>query len=168
MRVPVTAHPCHFGFFIIVTFLWLLKWKKWDSDKWSCLSKTRLSSESTSLYSSELSTFFLSLTGRNLGCLGGSAVDHLPLPQDVIPESWDWVTHRAHREPASFSLCLCLCLSLSLCVSHEWINKILKKKQKTTGRDLCKRKPKSDFIYIKEDYKAAIYFCLIWFYFFIF
>ena len=29
---------------------------------------------------------------------------------------------------ASFSLCLCLCLSL--CVSHEKINKILKKKEK--------------------------------------
>ena len=38
----------------------------------------------------------------NPGHLGGSVVEHLPLAQGVIPESWDWVLHQAPpREPAS-------------------------------------------------------------------
>ena len=43
-----------------------------------------------------------------LGHLGGSAVEHLPLTQGVIPG--------LHIEShiGDFSLCLCLCLSLSL------------------------------------------------------
>ena len=46
----------------------------------------------------------------NAGCLGGSAVEHLPMTQSVIPEFWDRVPHRDPcREPAyvsTFSLCL--------------------------------------------------------------
>ena len=41
---------------------------------------------------------------------GGSAVEHLPSAQDVIPRSQDRVL-----QGACFSLCLCL--SLSLCLS---------------------------------------------------
>ena len=38
----------------------------------------------------------------NLGHLGGSMVEHLPLAQVMIPGSWDRVLHGAlHREPAS-------------------------------------------------------------------
>ena len=49
----------------------------------------------------------------NLGHLGGSAVEHLPLAQGMILESWDWVPHRAScMEPVSPSLCFCLSLSL--------------------------------------------------------
>ena len=49
------------------------------------------------------------------GCLGGSAVEHLPSAQGVTPGSWDRVPHRApHRESASPSACvspsLCVCL----------------------------------------------------------
>ena len=46
------------------------------------------------------------------GCLGGSVVEHLPLAQGMIPESWDLVPHQAPcREPASPSACV----SASLC-----------------------------------------------------
>ena len=52
-------------------------------------------------------------------------VERLPSAQGVIPRSWDRVPCRAPcREPASPSACV----SASLCVSHEQINKILKKK----------------------------------------
>ena len=41
------------------------------------------------------------------GCLGGSAVEHLPLAQGVILESWDQVPHQAsYMEPASPSAML--------------------------------------------------------------
>ena len=47
---------------------------------------------------------------------GVSVVEHLPLAQIMIPESWDRVPHRApHEEPASPSAYV----SASLCVSHE-------------------------------------------------
>ena len=51
---------------------------------------------------------------RELGYLGGSVVDHLPLAQAVITGSWDQVPHQATcREPASpFA-----CVSASLCLS---------------------------------------------------
>ena len=62
-------------------------------------------------------------------------VEHLPLVQVVIPGSWDQVLHWAPCRELYFSLCLCLSLS----VSHEWINKILKKKKK-------KRKPERELI----------------------
>ena len=48
--------------------------------------------------------------------LDGSVVEHLPLAQVVIPESWDRILHQALRgEPASPSACV----SASICVSHE-------------------------------------------------
>ena len=48
------------------------------------------------------------------GALGGSAVEHLPWAQGVIPGSWDRVLHRApRREPVSPSTCV----SASLCLS---------------------------------------------------
>ena len=48
------------------------------------------------------------------GWLGGSAVEHLPLAQGMIPESWDRVPHRApRREPASLPRSLPLSLYLS-------------------------------------------------------
>ena len=50
------------------------------------------------------------------GRLGSSAVEHLPLAQVMIPESWDRVPHQApFKEPASPSAYA----SASLCVSHE-------------------------------------------------
>ena len=50
-----------------------------------------------------------------LECLGGSAVEHLPLTQGVILESRDQVPHQAPcMEPASPSACISLPLSLSL------------------------------------------------------
>ena len=54
-------------------------------------------------------------------------VEHLPLPQGVILETWDQVPYQAPcMELASP-------VSASLCVSHEYVNKILKKnKQKET------------------------------------
>ena len=46
--------------------------------------------------------------------MGGSVVEHLPLAQVVILESWDQVPHQApFREPASPSACV----SASLCAS---------------------------------------------------
>ena len=36
------------------------------------------------------------------GCLGSSVVEHLPLAQGMILESWERVLHQVpHREPAS-------------------------------------------------------------------
>ena len=58
----------------------------------------------------------LGTSGRNTdeGCLGGSAVEPLPLAQGVILESWDGDPHWApHMEPVSPSACV----SASLCVS---------------------------------------------------
>ena len=52
----------------------------------------------------------------NLGRLGGSAVEHLPSDQGMIPEFRDRVSHQApRRELASPSACV----SATLCVSHE-------------------------------------------------
>ena len=60
------------------------------------------------------------------GHLGGSAVEHLPLAQGVIPGYRDQVLHQAScMKPASPSACVSA--SLSLCVFHEKINKIFKK-----------------------------------------
>ena len=58
-------------------------------------------------------------------CLGGSAVKCLPSAQGVIPDPGSSPASDS-LHGAYFSLCLCLCLSL--CVFHEQINKILKKK----------------------------------------
>ena len=59
---------------------------------------------------------------------GGSVVERLPSAQGVILETWDRVPCQAPcMEPASPSACV----SASLCVSHEQINKILKKKIRT-------------------------------------
>ena len=50
------------------------------------------------------------------GCLGGSAVEHLPSAQGVISVSWDCVPHQSPCiEPASPSAYV----SVSVCVSHE-------------------------------------------------
>ena len=59
------------------------------------------------------------LAQRNFwGRLGGSAVEHLPLAQGVIPESLDRVPPRAPcMEPASPSAYVSASLSLSLSVS---------------------------------------------------
>ena len=49
-----------------------------------------------------------------MGHLGDSVVEHLPLAQVMIPQSWDQVPHPAHHgEPASPSAYV----SASLCVS---------------------------------------------------
>ena len=54
------------------------------------------------------------------GCLGDSVVEHLPLAQGMILESWDRVPCRApYMEPASPSVYVSASLSLSVCVSHE-------------------------------------------------
>ena len=51
---------------------------------------------------------------------GGSVVEHLPLAQGVILESWDQVPHRAPRmEPASPSAYVYASLCVCVCVSHE-------------------------------------------------
>ena len=51
--------------------------------------------------------------------LGGSAVEHLPLAQGLIPNSLDRVLHRSPcMEPASLSSA-CVSASLSVHVSHE-------------------------------------------------
>ena len=48
------------------------------------------------------------------GALGGSAAEHLPSVQGLIPGSWDRVPHwTPHSEPAPPSACF----SASLCVS---------------------------------------------------
>ena len=63
-------------------------------------------------------------------------VEHLPLAQGVIPGSWNQVPNWVPcREPASPSACV----SASLCVSHEQINKNLKKK-KRIPRNLIMRR----------------------------
>ena len=67
--------------------------------------------------SSNLNIPYNILKCTKLGRLGGSAVEYLPLAQDVIPESQDRVSHRNSLHGALFSLCLCLCLSLSLSLS---------------------------------------------------
>ena len=42
------------------------------------------------------------IKSSDLGCLGGSAVEHLPWAQGMIPGPWDQVPHWASlREPAS-------------------------------------------------------------------
>ena len=71
------------------------------------------------------------------GHLGGSEVEHLPSTQGMILDSQDRTPHRAPcMEPASPSACV----SVSLCVSHEQINKILKKKKqkKTNATSLAR------------------------------
>ena len=54
-----------------------------------------------------------------MGHLGGSAVEHLPLAQSVIPESWDRVPHQALCMEPTSSPSSCVSASLSLSVSHE-------------------------------------------------
>ena len=59
--------------------------------------------------------------------MGGSALEHLPLAQVMVPGSQNQVPHRAPcMEPASPSACVYD--SLSVCVSHK--EKIFKKKKK--------------------------------------
>ena len=54
------------------------------------------------------------------GHLGGSAIECLPSTQGVIPESQDWIPHRAPlREP----VCPSAYVSASLCGCLSWINK---------------------------------------------
>ena len=63
--------------------------------------------------------FEVDLFKKNLGHLGGSVVECLPLAQGTIPGSWDWVPHQAScRE---LLLPLPISLPLSMCLS--WINK---------------------------------------------
>ena len=53
--------------------------------------------------------------GATVGCLGGSAVEHLPLAQSMILDSQDLVPHPAPcMEPASLSACVSASLSVSL------------------------------------------------------
>ena len=59
------------------------------------------------------------------GHLSGSVVEHLPSAQIMIPGSWDRVPHQVPRRCLFFPLPVSL--PLFLCVSHEQINKILKK-----------------------------------------
>ena len=70
----------------------------------------------------------------NLGCLGGSAVEHLPLALDMIPKSWDGVLHQGPREEPA--LPLPISLSISLCLS--WINNLKKKKKWELLGHLCR------------------------------
>ena len=52
---------------------------------------------------------------KQLGCLGGSAVEHLPLTQGMILESQNRVPHGApYKEPASLSACVSASLFESL------------------------------------------------------
>ena len=52
---------------------------------------------------------------ENMGYLGGSAVERLPLAQVAISGSWDQVPHQApHREPASPSAWVSASYSVSL------------------------------------------------------
>ena len=54
------------------------------------------------------------------GGLGGSMVEHLPLAQGLILESWDQVLHQGScMEPASLLLPVSLPFSLSLSLSHS-------------------------------------------------
>ena len=52
-----------------------------------------------------------------LGCLGGSAVESLPVAQGVILDSQDRVPHRAPC--MELFLSLPMSLPLCVCVSHE-------------------------------------------------
>ena len=61
-----------------------------------------------------------------LGRMGGSAAEHLPLAQGVILGSR--IKSRIGLPAWSLLLPLPVSLPLSLCVSHERINKIFKKK----------------------------------------
>ena len=55
----------------------------------------------------------LTLNSEAMGCLGGSVVEHLPLAQGVISESWDRVPRGAScMEPASPSACVSASLSV--------------------------------------------------------
>ena len=54
--------------------------------------------------------------------LGGSVVECLPLAQVMIPRSWDQVPHQA-PSPSAY-------VSASLCVSHEEIKPLKKRKKK--------------------------------------
>ena len=59
------------------------------------------------------------------GALGGSAVEHLPSAQGVIPGSWDPAPHLApHREPVSPSVYVSASFSVSLV--NKWIESFLK------------------------------------------
>ena len=53
----------------------------------------------------------------DMGCLGGSALEHLPLAQGLIPDP----RIESHIRLLAWSLLLLprLCLCLSFCVSHE-------------------------------------------------
>ena len=58
---------------------------------------------------------FLDITWNVLGSVGGSAVEHLPLAQGVIPGLWDRVPHQAPcEEPASPSAYVIASLSVSI------------------------------------------------------
>ena len=62
--------------------------------------------------------FKIHIKSDNLGCLGGSAIERLPLAQGMILESWDQVPHQASCvEPASPSACVSASLSLSFSLS---------------------------------------------------
>ena len=99
--------------------LWLSKVTQWH--KLGCVWKGFVKNIKTLLSSSYLKnskgfrkTKYLFLI-LNLGHLGASVVERLPLTQVVIPRSQDWVPHRApHREPAFSPLPLSLLLSMSL------------------------------------------------------
>ena len=61
------------------------------------------------------SAVYLQQEPEHLGCLGGSAVEHLPWAQLVIPEFQDQVPYQApHGEPASPSACVSASFSVSL------------------------------------------------------
>ena len=59
-----------------------------------------------------------SIKNKNIGvkgCLGGSADEHLPSAQGMIPGPWDRVPHQAPcMEPASLSARVSASLSVSL------------------------------------------------------
>ena len=64
----------------------------------------------------------------------GSAAEHLPLVQGVIPESQDRVLHQVPcREPTSPSACVSA--SLSLCNAHEYNKYNLKKDRQTDSME---------------------------------
>ena len=60
---------------------------------------------------------------RSLGCLGGLAVEHLPLAQGLILwsgiEFCIWLPARSLLIPLPLSLPLCLCLSLSVSLLNK-------------------------------------------------
>ena len=72
-----------------------------------------------------------------MGCLGGSAVEHLPSAQGVIPGSGDRVPNWApHRKPASPSAYVSACLS--------WTNKYNLKKKMLEQSDIHMQKMNLD------------------------